>query len=412
MSAHAFALAAIDRRTFFEQTLAYGMAHHLLADPHLDKMIESGAKGLVQIANFFGTAYLQTNLEVAAVRMNHLISLYLQETTEGDLNRAALLLRDQPLLSLSKGGFDMLRRLCAMPTHSHLLRTPATDEDIKAFLEEHSHRSPYTLETYREAYSAGQQIQRQIDFARWVAKHLGATAEDYEHHAAEQLIHSAMLVWFVGTEVNAFPSKVELIRLIAALRKKTFKPDLERFRQVMTHAPEDFRAMATSMMDSFSGETLALLRDGAIPPTEFIHGRHAAMFYLRESLEEEAGHADELVSKEWRRITRGHADAETLATLFLRLATGASPKTCLLQREARVLIHQYRTAGFDDAAVLQFIDEHAPYEQRLALTELWEKDLRQDAEVYLSDTTQDDTHMERALKYLKQTCNATWKGRS
>ncbi|WP_213030157.1 hypothetical protein, partial [Acinetobacter baumannii] len=49
----------------------------------------------------------------------NLISLYLEESCNGDLRRAAEALRDHSLLSRAKGGSDMLKKLIGMPQSSH-----------------------------------------------------------------------------------------------------------------------------------------------------------------------------------------------------------------------------------------------------------------------------------------------------
>ena len=54
-------LASIDARSFFARALAYGVAHGVLTESHLDKIRQDGPKGIVQIANHFGTAYLQAS---------------------------------------------------------------------------------------------------------------------------------------------------------------------------------------------------------------------------------------------------------------------------------------------------------------------------------------------------------------
>ena len=87
-------LVTIDTRSFFEQAINYGVEHGILTKIQLHKIVEDGAKGIVQIANFFGTAYLQASLEVAATRMLNLISLYLADKSNGDLQVAAMSLRD------------------------------------------------------------------------------------------------------------------------------------------------------------------------------------------------------------------------------------------------------------------------------------------------------------------------------
>ena len=113
------AIAVYDERPFFEKALVYGVAHGILSAEKIDSMLNDGPKGLVQIARYFGTEFLRPELERARERMVNLISLYLQDSCEGDLLAAAQSLRQHSLLSRSKGGSDLLRRLIALPESSH-----------------------------------------------------------------------------------------------------------------------------------------------------------------------------------------------------------------------------------------------------------------------------------------------------
>jgi hypothetical protein len=45
------------------------------------------------------------------------------------------------------------------------------------------------------------------------------------------------------------------------------------------------------------------------------------------------------------------------------------------------------------------------------LRALWLDVLKPEAEIHLADPDEDDTHMDRALPYLKRTLVAAWKGR-
>src|SRR5690606_31862490 len=104
MAASANAVATLDARSYLERALAHGFAHGLLAEAHRARMQEEGAKALVQIANHFGTAYLRANLETALLRFATLASLYLEDKFGSDLHAAACSLRDNTLLSHSRGG--------------------------------------------------------------------------------------------------------------------------------------------------------------------------------------------------------------------------------------------------------------------------------------------------------------------
>jgi len=405
-------LATIDDRSFFERALAYGVEHGVLSDLQVNKIREDGPKGIVQIANHFGTAYLQANLETAATRMINLISLYLEDRSEANLQVAAALLRDNSLLSHSRGGSDMLKRLNALPQEAQMMKRQADPDEEKRFIDEHTFAWPLSRAEYRKELSHRLEIQRQIDFARWVARQLNLKTEEYCDHQAEEIIHSAMLVWFVGEEPFSFPGKAGFIKLIDQIRKPAFKPKTSGYQRLLATAPEEFSHMAEASMQRFIKTRLPALKSSANQATDFLFGELAGLYFVRESIEQEIGEFDQLVSKEWVRITKGKTDPATIATLFLLIATGQAPKVSALQKDAKSIISQFRTSGFDSAAVCRFIDEHAPFEQRKELRSLWLEDLKPEAEVQLADPDQDDTYMDRALPYLKRTLVAAWKGRS
>jgi hypothetical protein len=77
-------------------------------------------------------------------------------------------------------------------------------------------------------------------------------------------------------------------------------------------------------------------------------------------------------------------------------------------------VRVFRTTGFDSAAVISFINSHAPEASREDLLKFWHEDLKSEAEERLADTDPNwpDTYMERATDYLRKTCIASWKGKS
>ena len=113
------ALQLHDARPFFEKALVYGVQHGIIDADRLAAIHTDAPKGMVQIARYFGSEFLRPELEKARDRMVNLVSLYLLETTDGDLAKAAVSLRDNSFLSRSKGGSDMLKRLIAMPESSN-----------------------------------------------------------------------------------------------------------------------------------------------------------------------------------------------------------------------------------------------------------------------------------------------------
>ena len=115
-------LSTLDRRPYFERALQYGVAQGILTSERFEKILADGAKGIVQIANYFATAYLRQELETARDRLVTLLSLYLESVSGGDLHAAAVSLRERSLLSHSKGGSDMLRALSDLPGDTLLER--------------------------------------------------------------------------------------------------------------------------------------------------------------------------------------------------------------------------------------------------------------------------------------------------
>src|SRR3989344_3672845 len=79
-----------DARPFFEKALAYGVQHGVIGADKLAAINADAPKGMVQIARYFGSEFLRPELEKARDRMVNLISLYLIDTTEGDLHQDEL----------------------------------------------------------------------------------------------------------------------------------------------------------------------------------------------------------------------------------------------------------------------------------------------------------------------------------
>ena len=77
MASVSTSLAAFDDRPFFEKALSYGVEQDIITPARVQNIKDDFSKGIVQIANYFGTAHLRPELELALLRMINLISLYL-----------------------------------------------------------------------------------------------------------------------------------------------------------------------------------------------------------------------------------------------------------------------------------------------------------------------------------------------
>lgn len=408
-------IALVDDRPFFEKAIRYGLEHGILTRENISRMEADAPKGIVQIADHFGTAYLRTDLESATVRMTNLISLYLEDFANGDLRTAALSLRDNTLLSHSRGGSEMLKRLHAMPGETSMHTRSADPQGQKIFVNERSFAFPLTLTGYRALVRQSQENQMRIDFARWLARRLNAKQEEYEDFSADELIRSAMLLLHVGAKELEMPTKTAFVKLVEALRKKSFKPRPATLDTFLVEAPEAFATMTHQAMQEFVDDVLPRLKSTEKSADEILHAEAQGTFFVRETPEDDIVTYDKLVAREWVRITKGNADdPAVLATIFLSVATGHPPKAAALLKDAKSIIAAFRTGGFDSKAVLAFVDEHAPFEQREDLKAMWSEDLRPDAEIHLADNDPQmpDSHMDRALAYFRKNCVASWKGSS
>ena len=108
-------IAIFDDRPFFERAFVYGVRNGIIDQEKISSIRNDAPKGMVQIAEYFGTQYLRPNIEEARLRLVNLVSLFLEDSSGGDLDKAARSLRDNTFLSHSRGGSEMLTRLWSMP---------------------------------------------------------------------------------------------------------------------------------------------------------------------------------------------------------------------------------------------------------------------------------------------------------
>ena len=408
----ATALTTFDNRPFFDKALRYAVTQGLITPERLQSIQEEFSKGIVQIANFFGTAHLRPELELALRRMVNLVSLYLEDMSGGDTQVAAASLRDKTFLSHSKGGSDMLKRLHAMPDSTLIVERAVSPESQRAYLDEKTAADTISLAEYRSERALRQENQNTIDFAFWLAKKMGVSRDDVDD--ADSLIRSAMLVFFVDQAELKLPTRTAFVRLIKAAKQAKAKLNEDRLKAFLKEAPTEFQQLARRAMDRFIKRDLPQIRTVSSTADKLLYGESGEGYFVSESLDEDVREYDRLVAKEWDRVTRGEADdPAVVATVFFCVATGLPPKATLLLREAKEVIRVFRTSGFDSQAVIKFVSDHAPEAIREELRKFWKDELKGEAEEQLSDRDPNwpDTHMERALEYLRKTCRVAWKAR-
>ncbi len=405
-------LATFDNRPFFDKALHYGVAQGIITPARLQSLQEDFSKGIVQIANFFGTAYLRPELELALRRMVNLVSLYLDDLSGGDIQVAAASLRDKTLLSHSKAGSDMIKRLHAMPDSTLIVSSSVSAESQRAYLDGKTAAETLSLAEYRSEFAMRQENQNMIAFAFWLAKRMGVSREDIDE--AESLIRSAMLVIFVDQAELKIPTRTAFVRLIKAAKQAKSPFNEARLKAFLREAPTEFQQVGRRAMDRFIEKNLPQIRASSSTADKLLYGDSGEMYFVSESLDDDVREYDRLVAKEWDRVTRGEADdPAVVATVLFFVATRLPPKASMLLREAKDVIQNFRTGGFDSEAVIKFVNDHAPEAIREDLRKSWEDDLKRDAEEQLSDSDPNwpDTHMERGLEYLRKTCAVSWKAR-
>lgn len=399
-------VSLFDARPFFEKALQHGVRHGIIDQAKLDAICREAPKGMVQIAAYFGSEFLRPELERARERIVNLVSLHLEDACGGDLTLAAQSLRDHSLLSRSKAGSDMLKRLIAMPQSSHFAMhegTGFTNDHIPQ-LAKWSLRSfaDYRTELARRTHAA-----QLMEAAQWLAEDLGLDADELAETGtdADAVIRTALLVLARdGTDMpdwRAFGQLVLDLRQAVGTRAEAVDLPLP------AELPVHLHAVTEAVRQSVLADLPAVL-DAAQPIRKLFHQNPAFMgryFWLDGGLAE-VDHHDRAVSATWQKATGGHTDEASLLTLFLGVATGQTkPKTLLTETQAKTLLRKARKAGangLDDAAVRAFIAAHAPMAYQAAYGQLWTSFMDEARATLLSDA---DPTLGTALALLRRECN-------
>lgn len=400
-------LATVDTRPFFDQVLSHGRAKGLIDDERLAGICREGAKGIVQLAGFFSTAHLRPELEAARARLVTLVSLALAMGSEGRLADATELLRQRTLLSLSKAGADALRGLLALPQDLWLEPPIPVARFEKPMLSFWTLDQPMTLERYQAEKRRRESILAQHELSYWLAGRLGVSRQHlHMNESCEAVINSALLLLLLEQAPKKFFSPNQFIKLHAAALKKR-KLDFHALQAWTEAAPPALRPLLDEARQHFIDKVLPVIRSA--PAAAFLHGVDAgplsSVFYFEADALDELTHHDQEKETLWRRITGGKgADPYVLCTLLLTVAAGMDARSSLRKKDALELCERYRQSGFSDEGVLTFVQQIVPFQMQSDVARLWNEDLGPDARDHL-----DDADIDRALRYLHDTCIATFK---
>ena len=396
------AISLFDGRPFFEKALAYGVQHGLLTPQKLDAMCQEAPKGMVQIARYFGTEFLRPELERAKDRMVNLISLHLEATTQGDLQQAAELLRDNSLLSRSKAGSDMLKALIAMPQNSHFgMHEPGGFQDTH--IPVLAKWALQSLPQYQAELAKRNAVQQLVDAALWMAEQLGMDEEALQESNAdaEAVIRTALIA--LAAKRTEMPDWVDFAKLIASASKKIATAPASAVIPLPKGVPPELLPTVETMRQSV-WDDLPKIAESTAPARKLFDQTPAFMgryFWLEDGLAE-VDHYHRQVSATWDKATGGRHDDSTLLTLFLTLAAGATQKTLLTEKTAATLVRKVRKSGLHPELATAFITQHAPDAQRNDYLQLWQHFVDEAQATLESDR---DYALNDALSLLRRECN-------
>ena len=395
-------VSVYDARPFFEKALQHGLQHNIIDSQKLDAINNDAPKGMVQIARYFGTEFLRPELEKAKDRMVNLVSLHLESSCDGDLQAAAVCLRDHSFLSRSKAGSDMLKAMIAMPQNSHFgmnERNGFTDDHIPQL----ARWSLCSLADYQAELAKRQQVAQVIDAAIWFANALGFDVDALEEAGkdAEAVIRTALLV--MATRGNKLPDWVGFDKMIANLRSKYGGKASDFNVNLPRKLPDEYGEVACGVLQSIMRDAVKIL-DAKLPARRLFDQTPAFMgrYFWREDALSEIDHHDRTVSNDWAKTTGGHTDDSSLLTLFFCLAAHAAPKTMLTEKSATTLVRKIQKAGFKTEAATDYIRHHAPAQYQNDYAQLWSNFVEEAQGLLKSDAV---GALDDALALLRRECH-------
>ena len=406
MSESSFELALGDHRPFFERSLRHAVKQGLIDQTRLATLEIEAAKGMVQIAKTFGSEYLRPEIETARKRIVNLVSLYLLETSAGDLDVAARLLRDNTFLTLSRGGSGLLKALFALPEYAMLGREQKGR--VEDFLEIWSLKDKPA--EYHNALQQRNNNALEIKAGIWFGEQIGVSLASLQEADVDAVavIRSALLIRLSGQAKAALVNQVEFAQLLSAMRgektasgKKTGSKTRKKADiPLIDDVPEAFQAVTQRVLQELQAHDLPRINDLTMSLDQLVY-ELKDRYFIRDYELEDTSEYDALVSKEWSKITKGKTDIDSLLTLFLCLSAGVAAKTSLSEKAAKTMLKKMRDEGIQPALADTWIKQHAPHEKQESLLADWHE-FMEEAPNYLLDDW--DSAYSGALRFLRENC--------
>ncbi|MBR7798452.1 hypothetical protein [Undibacterium fentianense] len=413
------AISLFDGRPFFEIALVHGVKFAIIPRSKLEAIESEAPKGLVQIADAFGSKYLRPEIELARKRIVNLASLYLLETSKGDLDVAAKLIRDNTFLTLSRGGSTLLKALHALPEYPLLGKEQKSS--VEEFLEIWSLKERH--QDYRNLLTHRRQNALEIEAGFWFGQTMEITQTELQEEDVEAMavVRTGMLKRFVEDADSPIENQVEFATILESLRKRLssrqgskakqilLEQAISKIRLVGEEIPGKFHPLCEQVLDEMLKRDFILVADKKNSLDRLVFELKDRYFICSHELEDTSEY-DALVSKAWAKITKGKTDIDSLLTLFLCIASDIPPKTSLSEKVAKNLVKRLRDnkGSFEIQKTIDWIKQNAPYEKQEGLLDDWSA-FCADAQVYLLDDW--DSDCVGALRYLRENCHIEKAGK-
>jgi hypothetical protein len=239
-----------------------------------------------------------------------------------------------------------------------------------------------------------------MDAAIWMADALGMDVAELEDAGkdAEAVIRTGLLV--LASKRTEMPDWVAFEKMIAALRKK---PLSATALTIPKNLPAQLAAAVESVRRSVLADMPKIL-DVTLPVRKLFNQTPAFMgrYFWDEDTLSEVDDYDRSASQAWTKTTGGHSDDSSLLTLFVCVASSATPKTVLSEKSAAALVRKMRKSGFSPELVEQYIAAHAPAQHQDDYLRMWSDFCEEARPTLLSGF---DYTLVDALALLRRECN-------
>ena len=410
-------LAFYDNAPFFDRALKHAVQNRLIDQAKIDEMINDAATGTIQIAEYFGaTAHLRENLQQASVWMASLVSLHLENESNGDLQLAAQMIKEKSFRTLSRGGSQMLKALYALPEDDHFgaLRFDTESDFLKRCLSSHM-----TLAKYRQSMVMHSQFKLELGLANYLLKKMATTSRAFNdlHAPAKHVLRSAVLFMAYGAKKIAasklsagklstgkagFPDENALFEIFTAMRKEwSFLGDVSCSKKFLEEIPEDYLPLALQTLASIQQEDIPKIVSPAVPLASIFADLKVRQYFFLFDPMNGVSQFDKKLAEEWFVLTNGTEDDALLLSLFISASAGLKLKTSLTVAEVKKAVLNIRENGLFEKEVIKLIKK-APHDEQEQLQSLWTEFI-EDASLYLLDES--DENLSEAVAYLKDHCN-------